>query len=71
MCMEGEKIIDLGMEWRLWVLCDREPTEDGSMEGSRCSAMPPIRCCNIRAGRVHGDGGCGMPVAYGGPHPDG
>ena len=33
--------------WRMWVLCDREPIKEWTRAASRCSATPPIRCCNI------------------------
>ena len=43
----AQEIIRHGKNWRLWVLCDRDPVERGSTAASRCSAMPRIRCCNI------------------------
>ena len=43
----AQDIIRHGKNWRLWVLCDRDPAEPGSTAASRCSAMPRIRCCNI------------------------
>jgi salicylate hydroxylase len=39
-------IIGQGRDWRLWVLCDRDPVERWVEGRVAPSAMPRIRCCN-------------------------
>ncbi len=60
-----EEIIRHGKNWRLWVLCDRDPVErwvDGRVRAARRRRASDAAI--FRARRLPGDGGCGVPVAY-------
>jgi hypothetical protein len=63
---QTRKIIDLGTDWKLWVLCDREPAKK---RGRRQSGPPGRRrapdAAVHGAGRVHGDGRRRLPVPHG------
>ena len=45
-CERAQNIIRHGRDWRMWVLCDRDPVDTGSTAGWRCWATPRTRCCN-------------------------
>ena len=46
-CARAQSIISHGRDWRLWVLCDRDPVEQmASTAAWRCWATPRTRCCN-------------------------
>ena len=61
----ARKIIRHGSDWRLWVLCDREPVErwvDGRTVAPR--RRRPSDAAVLRARRLHGARGRGLPVAH-------
>jgi len=54
-------IIRHGTDWKLWVLCDRQPVDrwvDGRARSRRCGAS---HVAVSRPGRRHGDGRLGVP----------
>jgi len=59
---KARKLLEIPTEWRRWVLGDREPIENwdrgpGDVARRRSTSHAPV----FRAGRVHGDGGRGLP----------
>ena len=41
-----QQVIDHGTDWRLWVLCDRDPVRVGGWPGGIVGAQP-TRCCSV------------------------
>ena len=63
----ARKIISHGKDWRLWVLCDRDPVETlGRWPRRAARRCRPSDAAILGAGRLHGDGGRGVPVAHAG-----
>ena len=63
------QIIEHGEDWKLWVLCDRDPVEtwiDGRVALLGDAAHPMLQY--YRPGRLHGDGRRGVPRAHAGAH---
>ncbi len=66
-CAEVRTMLGKIEEWRMWVLCDREPIKNWSRgrddAAGRCRAPD---AAIPGAGRGHGDGGRGLPRRHGG-----
>lgn len=66
-CARPRRIIEQGEDWKLWVLCDRDPVRgwvDGRVTLLGDAAHPMLQY--LRPGRLHGAGGRGVPGAYDG-----
>ena len=66
-CERAQSIIRHGKDWRMWVLCDRDPVDRlGRRPGGAAGRCRASHAAIHGAGRLHGDGGRGVPGRFAG-----